>query len=301
MTAGAVLCGGASRRMGTDKAFVEVDGVAMAERVARALAAAGCSPVVLVGGDTTLLARFGRPVHADRWPGEGPVGGVLTALLELDDDVVVAACDLALLGAASVRQLVAEAGRVPTAEVVVATTDRLEPGLALWRQGAREAISTQFERGTRALHRLVDALTAVTVAVDPAELRNVNTTADLTDAERSAGYIGHVAVSEIEIDEFAQRLEAGARVIDVREPDEYVDGHVPGAVLVPLATVPDHLDAFRGDGPTYVICKSGGRSRRACEFVDAQGLDGVEVINVEGGTGGWIASGREVVRGDQPS
>jgi rhodanese-related sulfurtransferase len=183
----------------------------------------------------------------------------------------------------------------------VASTDRLEPGLALWRLAARTTVGEQFEAGTRALHRAVETLRSVTVAVDPAELRNVNTTADLTDAETSGGYIGHVAVSEIEIDEFAQRLEAGARVIDVREPDEYVDGHVPGAVLVPLATVPDNLDAFRGDGPTYVICKSGGRSRRACDFVDAQGLDGVEVVNVEGGTGGWIASGREVVRGDQPS
>ena len=65
--------------------------------------------------------------------------------------------------------------------------------------------------------------------------------------------------------------------------------------------MPDHLDAFRGDGPTYVICQSGGRSRRACEFVDAQGLDGVEAVNVEGGTRAWIASGRETVRGDQPS
>ena len=55
-------------------------------------------------------------------------------------------------------------------------------------------------------------------------------------------------------------------------------------ISIPLATVPDHLDAFRGDGPTYVICHSGGRSRRACEFVDAQGLDGVQTVNVEGGT-----------------
>ena len=47
--------------MGTDKAFVEVDGVAMAERVATALVAGGCEPVVLVGGDHVLLARLGRP------------------------------------------------------------------------------------------------------------------------------------------------------------------------------------------------------------------------------------------------
>ncbi|MET0145529.1 MAG: rhodanese-like domain-containing protein [Ilumatobacteraceae bacterium] len=109
-----------------------------------------------------------------------------------------------------------------------------------------------------------------------------------------------MAVTEIDIDQFAEVLTAGARVIDVREPDEYEAGHVPGAVLIPLGTVPEHLDAFLGDGPTYVICQAGGRSRRACELVDAGGLDGVRTVNVAGGTGAWIASGRETVVGDQP-
>ena len=65
---------------------------------------------------------------------------------------------------------------------------------------------------------------------------------------------------------------------------------MPGAVLVPLGTVPDHVDAFTGDGPTYVICRSGGRSMRACEYVAAH-LDGVDVVNVAGGTLAWIAVG----------
>ncbi len=72
-----------------------------------------------------------------------------------------------------------------------------------------------------------------------------------------------MAISEITVDELSELLPSGVRLIDVREPDEYDEAHVPGAVLVPLATVPDNLDAFRGDGPSYVICKSGGRSRRA--------------------------------------
>ena len=42
----------------------------------------------------TLLAGVGSRVVDDRWPGEGPLGGVLTALLDVDGDVVVAACDL---------------------------------------------------------------------------------------------------------------------------------------------------------------------------------------------------------------
>ena len=99
-----------------------------------------------------------------------------------------------------------------------------------------------------------------------------------------------MAIPEISVDDLAERLAEGARLIDVREIDEFEAAHVPGARLVPLATVPDDLEAFRGDGPTYVICKSGGRSMRACEYVASQGID---VVNVEGGTMAWILSGRE--------
>ena len=111
-----------------------------------------------------------------------------------------------------------------------------------------------------------------------------------------------MAISEISVDELAAAIDAGGvdgvRLFDVREVDEYEEGHVGGARLVVLGTVPDNVDAFRGDGPTYVICKSGGRSMRACEFLDGEGLD---VINIAGGTMGWMSSGRPVVSGDQPS
>ena len=107
-----------------------------------------------------------------------------------------------------------------------------------------------------------------------------------------------MAVADIEVNELAEQLQAGARLIDVRERDEYTAGHVPGAVSIPLATVPDHLDTFRGPDAVYVICQGGGRSRRAAEFVADHGI---EAINVAGGTGAWVASGRDTVAGDQPS
>jgi rhodanese-related sulfurtransferase len=110
-----------------------------------------------------------------------------------------------------------------------------------------------------------------------------------------------VPVLEIDVEQLAERLDEGARLVDVREPDEYVEGHVPGAVLVPLATVPDHVDAFTGDGTTYVICRSGARSMRACEHISALGLADVDVVNVAGGTLAWQASGRATVGGDLPS
>ena len=107
-----------------------------------------------------------------------------------------------------------------------------------------------------------------------------------------------MAIAEISVDELADELAKGARVIDVREIDEYQSGHVPGAVHVQLGTVPDNVDAFRGDDPTYVICKSGARSMRACEYLVDHG---VHTVNVAGGTMAWITSGRDTAAGDTPS
>ncbi len=101
-------------------------------------------------------------------------------------------------------------------------------------------------------------------------------------------------IQEITVDALADRLAEGALLVDVREPDEYAGARVDGGVLVPLATVPSRIDAFRGEGPTYVICRSGGRSMHACEFLAEQGLD---VVNVAGGILAWIASGRDVATG----
>lgn len=103
-----------------------------------------------------------------------------------------------------------------------------------------------------------------------------------------------MTIKEITVDELATIIEQGGRVIDVREPAEFEDARVPGAQLIPLGTVPERVDAFIGDGTTYVICRSGGRSMKACEFVAARGAD---VANVAGGTLAWVASGRDVATG----
>jgi rhodanese-related sulfurtransferase len=100
-----------------------------------------------------------------------------------------------------------------------------------------------------------------------------------------------VAIREANVDELAAELARGARLIDVREPGEYDSGHVPGAVLIPLGDVPDNIERFRGEGPAYLICRTGGRSMRACEYLAGFGID---AVNVAGGTLAWELSGREV-------
>jgi rhodanese-related sulfurtransferase len=103
-----------------------------------------------------------------------------------------------------------------------------------------------------------------------------------------------MSVQEVSVAELEAALQAGARVIDVRETDEYTSGHVPGAVHIALGTVPDQIEVFRAPQPVYVVCRSGARSMRACEFLAQQGIT---AINVAGGTLDWVAGGRDVVLG----
>ncbi|MFG6490955.1 rhodanese-like domain-containing protein [Microbacterium sp. P03] len=79
----------------------------------------------------------------------------------------------------------------------------------------------------------------------------------------------------------------GVPLIDVREPDEYAAGHVPGAVNLPMSTIGERLDDLP-DGAFDVICQVGGRSGRVVQALEARGYD---VTNVDGGTGEWIQSG----------
>jgi len=90
-------------------------------------------------------------------------------------------------------------------------------------------------------------------------------------------------------------------LIDVRELDEYISGHVPGAINIPLSElVGRESECGLGDN-VYVICQAGGRSARACEHLSQQAnLQNVNFVNVLGGTGAWIAEDKKVVVGADP-
>lgn len=101
-------------------------------------------------------------------------------------------------------------------------------------------------------------------------------------------------VPEIDLQEFGALHAEGAFVLDVREPYEYVSGHVAGAELLPLGHVHTRLGDLPRDEPVYVICASGNRSKTAAGWLRAAGID---AVSVAGGTGGWTGQGRAVVRG----
>ena len=171
--------------MGRTKALIEIGGVAMATRVAEALRDAGCVQVVAFGGDPDELAPLGLSVLPDRYPGTGPLGGVL-GVLELVDSyeqpvagVFVAACDLPALTGADLAGMIEALRERPTADVVVARTSAIEPTCAIWNPNAPDRIRRCFEGGERALHAAIAQLDSVEVDVDAAALRNINTPDEL--------------------------------------------------------------------------------------------------------------------------
>jgi molybdenum cofactor guanylyltransferase len=178
---GAILAGGASRRMGRDKAtLVTFEGQPLVARVARALEAGDAAEIMVIGGDLAALSALGLAARADRHPGEGPLGGILTAFAEATHPLfVVVACDLPMLDGATVRALVAAVADNEV-DAALAHGTRREPLCGAWwapRSGA--ALTRAFASGERAVHRAVDHLRVLDVDVPESVLRNVNTVDDL--------------------------------------------------------------------------------------------------------------------------
>ncbi|MBI9114827.1 rhodanese-like domain-containing protein [Sanguibacter sp. YZGR15] len=99
---------------------------------------------------------------------------------------------------------------------------------------------------------------------------------------------------EVDIPTTETALADGAYVVDVREDEEYVAGHVPGVHHVPLSSFVEQHSTIPADGTVYVICAAGVRSLQAAQFLEAQGYD---AVSVAGGTQEWARSGRPVETG----
>lgn len=99
------------------------------------------------------------------------------------------------------------------------------------------------------------------------------------------------------VETFASRYADGVELIDVREPMEYVAGHVPGAKLMPMSAITAHVQELPRTEPVYIICATGNRSLVVADFLVRMGLD---AWSVGGGTSAWASGGRPVVRGTAP-
>lgn len=174
----AVLVGGDSSRMGTDKATFPIDGVPMANRVASAAREAGATEVLLVGGPQGRCKSLDGTWKKDAYPGEGPLGGVITALKGAQHDaVVVLSCDMPFITAAVIKSLVRA---LPDAQATVGRTDRLNWLCSAWSKS--ECLATLqgvWKRNERAVHRAAVLLDVAEVPVPAVAVRNINSPQDL--------------------------------------------------------------------------------------------------------------------------
>lgn len=181
---GIILTGGASSRMGTDKALLAVGDppTPLAARVGAALRDAGCPDVTCVGGDLDALAALGLSVAPDDHPGEGPLGGLLTGLrIAALPTVVVLACDLPGIDGATIRGLLATLGSASSAQAAVPVVDgRLQVHALAVRRSAQRPLADAFAAGERSLTRALGHLDLVTTErLDPAALTDVDRPGDL--------------------------------------------------------------------------------------------------------------------------
>ena len=102
---------------------------------------------------------------------------------------------------------------------------------------------------------------------------------------------------EISLDQLETALGDGAALIDVREPGEYTEAHIPGARLLPMSQLGNRLAELDRAAPVYVVCAAGGRSAAMTDLLTEAGHD---AYSVTGGTSAWIASGRDVATGTEP-
>ena len=90
----------------------------------------------------------------------------------------------------------------------------------------------------------------------------------------------------------------GAVLLDVREEDEWVAGHVDGALHIPMGELParfaevSSLGNTAGSGEVVVVCRSGNRSARVVTWLNQNGVD---AVNLAGGMRAWVAVGRPMV------
>ena len=148
--------------MGRDKALVEVAGAPLVARVAQALRGAGASPVFVVGGDRPRIEALDLEVVADRFPGEGPLGGVLTALRHAATPVVaVLATDLVAATPSAIRAVRDALGDHDVAVPVVGGRRHFHH--AVWHRRAIDPLDAAFAAGERAIKRAVRDLRVVEV------------------------------------------------------------------------------------------------------------------------------------------
>lgn len=101
--------------------------------------------------------------------------------------------------------------------------------------------------------------------------------------------------SSVSVAEASELRDAGAFILDVRQPEEWEQVHIPGAVLIPLGELASRVDEVPQDQQIVVVCRSGNRSQQGRDILLGAGF--TEVTSMNGGVTQWQAAGLPVVSG----
>jgi molybdopterin-guanine dinucleotide biosynthesis protein A len=199
---GYVQAGGGSTRFGSDKALIQLARKTMLQRSVDLLSTA-CDPVKIVAA-TGRYENPPAPQVADRWPGQGPLGGILTALQDAAGSqqpgssvlpspfVLIISCDMPFLTPDWLNFLCLRAQNSQAHVIVAESENGLEPLCACWRVDSAADIQSAFDSGVRkvteAMKRLPMELLDVSVwkrfDTEGRLFWNMNTPADFAEARR---------------------------------------------------------------------------------------------------------------------
>ena len=180
---GAILAGGQSRRMGFNKAFLELEGSTVIARAVHVMTAVFSSPAI-IANDTTLYGHLGLPVYPDIIKDAGSLGGIYTALYHSKDYAFVVACDMPWLDPGCVRRVL---DNVDGEDCVIPfISGRLHPMHAAWSKGCMNEIEAMINQGNLRINDLLKRLNIKRLTEEyfgglPIErsVENVNTRQDL--------------------------------------------------------------------------------------------------------------------------
>jgi molybdenum cofactor guanylyltransferase len=184
---GFVLAGGASKRMGQDKALLPYRGTTLVEHVAKTVNEAAGSVALI--GDPARLGHLGLPVFPDELPKCGPASGIYTALQVTNTDWnLVVACDMPAVSAEILRELIDRtetSGRNCVA--AIGPYGQPEPLCAVYHRRCLPALSRAIRDKRLRMRDLIKEIGAIWIRVDASALANVNTPAEWSKFEGGAG------------------------------------------------------------------------------------------------------------------
>ena len=270
-------------------------------------AGVGCADVLVKDGDQIRFGRYGLVVRET----PGHTSGCVTYVM--DDETMAFTGDAVLIrgcGRTDFQQGDAHALYHSVHEKVFSLPDSTLIFPAHDYKG-RTATSVGEEKmhnprlgGERSEAEFVAIMNGLNLPypkqIDAALPRNSTCGLDAPDPKQATPRWGEVQISAAGVPEVDVAWVATHRdhvtLVDVREADEFTGelGHIAGATLVPLATIPAALDAAPRDRETIIVCRSGGRSAKAAQALIAVGF--TKIASMRGGMLDWNARGLTVAR-----